>query len=158
MVIEEYSVCSNFSSLVYTQCILARKAFYSTGSLKNKSKIILHFTDWGPFSPRCALYTVEVKIWCEEKHWDQAFLASHVQMMSVFSCGFHCIWFCVWFYVPLRYSQLKFWIVSEFQWGAVFQLWKICIQNKTKYQQIDKGKIMVPIPKWNLEFWMWLWS
>lgn len=38
---------------------------------------------------------------------------------------------------------------TEGPYRAAFQLWKICIQNKTKYysQQIHKGKIVVPTPK-----------
>lgn len=51
----------------------------------------------------------------------------------------------------MRYSQLECWIPSEFQWGAAFELWKICIQKKTKYyQQIDKGKINGPHPQMEL--------
>lgn len=146
------SVCSNFNSLVYTQCILARKAFYSTGSLRRKSRLNFTLRWLGSPSSPVPRHPTEVKIWYQGKHWDQAFLASHALILSIFLCGLHCIWFCFWLHIPLRYSQMKCWIPCKFQWGAAFQLWEICIQNKTKYYhwQIDTGKIYGSHPQMKL--------
>lgn len=61
MIIEGH-VCSNFNSLVYSQCILARKAFYSSGSLsKSRFNFTLHI-DWDPFSPWYPLHPIDIKI------------------------------------------------------------------------------------------------